>query len=398
LKLSISLVTSAYGRGAVKENLVMGEEKNRKIVVVQLSGGNDYLNCVVPYNDPLYWDGRPNVYVAEDEVLHIDNGLGLNPAMQPIKDLYDQGKVAIVHGVGYPVPNRSHFRSMDVWHTAEPTKVGDEGWLGNAIKQMHPDGENVVAAVNFGAALPRALVAQGAPVASVTDLDSYGLMTDMGGDGQRAAALEAFRNIYSQAIGSGPVMDFLSQTGLDALKGADILGSVTGRYSSSIEYAANSFAQSMKGAAQVLQADVGTRICYTAHGSFDAHTDGIALHERLWRDVSGGIHDFYSDMKEHEASEDVLIFAFSEFGRRVKDNGNGTDHGSGGVAFVIGDGVRGGHYSEYPSLEADKLVEGDLAFNLDFRSLYTEILEDWLEVDARPVVKGEYERVGFLRG
>ena len=376
----------------------MGEGKGRKLVVVQLSGGNDYLNCVVPYADPLYWDGRKNVHVAEDEVLPIDNGLGLNPAMQPIKDLYDQGKIAIVHGVGYPVPNRSHFRSMDVWHTAEPTRVGDEGWLGNAIKQMHPDGENVVAAVNFGAALPRALVAQGAPVASVTDLDSYGLMTDMDGEGQRAAALEAFRNIYTQAIGSGPVMDFLSQTGLDALKGADILGSVTQRYSSSVEYASNPFAKSMKGVAQVLQADVGTRICYTAHGSFDGHTDGIALHERLWRDVSGGIHDLYSDMQEHNASEDLLVFVFSEFGRRVRDNGNGTDHGSGGVAFVIGDGVQGGHYGEYPSLEADKLVEGDLAFNLDFRSLYTEILEDWLEVDARPVVKGEYERVGFLKG
>ena len=376
----------------------MGEGKNRKIVVVQLSGGNDYLNCVVPYTDPLYWDGRPNVHVAEDEVLPIDNGLGLNPAMHPIKDLYDQGKVAIVHGVGYPVPNRSHFRSMDVWHTAEPTKVGDEGWLGNAVKQMHPDGENVVAAVNFGAALPRALVAQGAPVASVTDLDSYGLMTDMNGDGQRAEALEAFRNIYTQAIGSGPVMDFLSQTGLDALRGADILGTVTQRYSSGIEYGSDPFAKSMKGVAQVLQADVGTRICYTQYGSFDAHTDGIALHERLWRDVSGGIYDFYSDMKEHNAGDDLLMFVFSEFGRRVKDNGNGTDHGSGGVAFVIGDGVEGGHYSEYPSLEADKLVEGDLAFNLDFRSLYTEILEDWLEVDARPVVKGEYERVGFLRG
>ena len=376
----------------------MGETKGRKLVVVQLSGGNDYLNCVVPYTDPLYRDGRRNVYVAEDEVLPIDNGLGFNPAMRPIKDLYDEGKVAIIHGTGYPVPNRSHFRSMDIWHTAEPTRVGDEGWLGNAVRQMHPDGENVVAAVNFDAALPRALVAKGAPVASVTDLDSYGLMADVAVDDRRAAALEAFRNIYTQALGSGPVMDFLSQTGLDALRGADILGSVPERYSSSVEYASNPFAQRMRGAAQVLQADVGTRICYTSYGSFDGHTDGVALHERLWRDVSGGIYDLYSDMKEHDDADDLLMFVFSEFGRRVRDNGNGTDHGSGGVAFAIGDGVRGGHYSEYPSLEADKLVEGDLAFNLDFRSLYTEILEGWLEVDARPVVKGEYERVGFLKG
>ena len=376
----------------------MAEGKKRKLVVVQLSGGNDYLNCVFPYNDPNYIDNRPNVRITEDRVIPLDNGYGLNPAMQPIKDLYDQGKVGIIHGVGYPVPNRSHFRSMDIWHTAEPTKVADEGWLGNAVRQMHPDGDNVVAAVNFGAGLPRALVAKGAPVASVTDLATYGLMNHMGEDEQRDAALDTFRNMYAQAIGSGPVMDFLSQTGLDALRGADILSAVPESYSSNVEYAANSFAKSMKGAAQVLQADVGTRICYTQHGSFDAHTNGIALQEGLLRAVSGGIYDFYTDMKEHDASEDVLIFAFSEFGRRVKDNGNGTDHGSGGVAFVIGDGVAGGHYSEYPSLDADKLVEGDLEFNLDFRSIYTEILEDWLEVDARPVVKGEYERVGFLRG
>ena len=375
----------------------MAESKKRKLVVAQLSGGNDYLNCVVPYTDSRYIDNRPSVRITEDKVIPLDNGYGLNPGMQPIKDLYDQGKVGIIHGVGYPVPNRSHFRSMDIWHTAEPGKVGDEGWLGNAVRQISPDGENVVAAVNFGSALPRALVAKGAPVASVTDLATFGLMNYLGADDQRTAALDAFRKMYSQAIGSGPVMDFLSQTGLDALRGADILSAAPESYSSNVEYATNSFAGSMKGAAQALQADVGTRICYTQHGSFDAHTNGIDLQEGLLRDLSAGIYDFYTDMKEHNQSDDLLIFVFSEFGRRVKDNGNGTDHGSGGVAFVIGDGVQGGHYGEYPSLDADKLLEGDLEFSLDFRSIYGEILEDWLEVDARPVLKNEYERVGFLK-
>ncbi len=376
----------------------MAGKKTRSLVVTQLSGGNDYLNCVVPYADPRYVDNRRNVRIEEDDVIPLDRGVGLNPGMQPIKELYDQGKVAIIHGVGYPNPNRSHFRSMDIWHTAEPNKVGDEGWLGNAIKQMHPDGDNVVAAVNFGAGLPRALAAKGAPVASVTNLETYGFMSHVDADEQRNEALEVFRNMYTQAIGSGPVMDFLSQTGLDALRGSDILREVPARYSSSVEYGSNSFAKGMKGAAQVLQADIGTRICYTQHGSFDGHTDGLNVQEKLLRDVSGGIYDFYSDMKEHDGSDDVLIFMFSEFGRRVKDNGNGTDHGSGGVAFLIGDGVQGGHYGEYPSLDREKLLEGDLEFSLDFRSLYTEILEDWMEVDARPIVKGEYERVGFLKG
>tara|TARA_B100000945_G_scaffold124558_2_gene98993 strand:- start:8430 stop:9551 length:1122 start_codon:yes stop_codon:yes gene_type:complete len=370
---------------------------DKKIVVVQLSGGNDYLNCIVPYNNPHYVDNRPNVRITEDRVIPIGGGLGMNPVMQPIKELYDEGKVAIIHGVGYPEPNRSHFRSMDIWHTAEPTKVGNEGWLGNAINQMYPSHDNVVAAVNFGSGLPRALVSPGAPVASVSDLDSYGLMNHLGQSNQRNEALQAFKDMYSQAIGSGPVMDYLSQTGLDALRGADIISTVTSKYNSDVEYAHNSFAKAMKGAAQVFQADIGTRICYTQHGSFDAHTNGIALQEGLLTDVCGGIYNFYEDMKQANQSEDVIMFVFTEFGRRVRDNGNGTDHGSGGVAFVIGDSVKGGQYSDYPSLAPSDLLEGDLRFNLDFRSLYSEILEDWLEVDARPVVKNEYEKVGFLK-
>jgi uncharacterized protein (DUF1501 family) len=368
--------------------------KNRKLVVVQLSGGNDYLNCVVPYSDPNYIDNRPNVRLSEDDVIPLDHGYGLNPAMGPIKDLYDQGKVAIIHGVGYPVPNRSHFRSMDIWHTAEPTRVGEQGWLGRAINEITPDGDNVVAAVNFGSALPRALVAPGAPVATVSHLETYGLLNHMDANEQRTQALDAFRKMYARAIGTGPVIDYLSKTGLDALRGADILSSVPQTYTSTVTYASNPFAQHVKGAAQVLQADIGTRICYAQYGSFDTHTNELALQGKLWTDVAGGIYDLYTDLKAHDASDDVLIFVFSEFGRRVKDNGNGTDHGSGGVSFLIGDHVEGGHYSEYPSLAADKLVEGDLAFNLDFRSVYTEILEDWLEVDAKPIVKGTYEKVG----
>lgn len=375
---------------------MMGDAKNRKLVVVQLSGGNDYLNCVVPYTNPRYIDNRPNVRLSEDQIIPLDNGYGLNPAMQPIKDLYDEGKVAILHGVGYPQPNRSHFRSMDIWHTAEPSKVGDKGWLGQAIREMTPDGDNVVIAVNFAAALPRALVTLGAPVASVTDLDSYGLLNHIDAAPQRSQALEAFRDMYSRALGNGPVMDYLSKTGLDALRGADILSSVPQTYASTVDYGSNPFAKSAKSAAQVLLADVGTRICYTQHGSFDTHTNEVALQAKLWDDVAGGIRDLYTDLKTHDASDDALIFVFSEFGRRVKDNGNGTDHGSGGVAFLIGDRVKGGHYSEYPSLDADKLVEGDLAFNLDFRSVYTEILEDWMAVEAKPIVNGTYEKLGCL--
>ena len=161
-------------------------------------------------------------------------------------------------------------------------------------------------------------------------------------------------------------MDYLSKTGLDSLRGADILSAVPEKYASTVEYGSDPFGRSAKGAAQVLLADVGTRICYTQHGSFDTHTNEVALQAKLWDDVAAGIRALYTDLKTQNASDDVLIFVFSEFGRRVKDNGNGTDHGSGGVAFLIGDRVKGGHYGDYPSLADDKLVEGRPGFQPRF--------------------------------
>ncbi|MCE2405586.1 MAG: hypothetical protein J4F43_10585, partial [Dehalococcoidia bacterium] len=192
-------------------------DRDRVLVVLQLSGGNDSLNTIVPYGDPLYADNRPSVRIAEEEVLPIDDYIGFNPAMAPIKTLYDQGKVAIIQGIGYPNPNRSHFRSMDIWHTCEPEKVGTEGWLGRAIREIDPRSENVLTGVNFGRGLPRALAAPGIPVASVGNLETYGLLTGIQGEDQRAEALDVFANIYAPMIGRSEVSDYLSQTGTDAL-------------------------------------------------------------------------------------------------------------------------------------------------------------------------------------
>ena len=371
----------------------MTEQREKVLVVVQLSGGNDYLNCIVPWEDPRYRDSRASVRITEEDVIPLDNGLGLNPGMAAFKDLYDEGKVAIIHGIGYPVPSRAHFRSMDIWHTATPDRVGEQGWLGQAIRQIDPSGSNVVTAVNFGNALPRALAAPGVPVASVGDLDDYGLLTGMSGEAQREQALSAFSRIYSPGVGSGMVMDYLGQTGLDALKGADILNQAPAMYESTVEYPDTPIAKSLKGVAQVHMADLGTRVFYTVSGGWDTHTNEIALQRHLWEEVSTGLRAFFQDLKEHELGPEVTVLVFSEFGRRVKDNGNGTDHGSGGVSFVIGDQVKGGHYSEYPSLDVGRLIEGDLAYNFDFRGLYTDLLEDWLNLDAQEIVGGQFEKI-----
>ena len=370
--------------------------REKSLVVVQLSGGNDYLNTIVPYGDDEYYDFRKTVHINQESVLPVDGTYGFNPNLGPIKQLYDEGKVAVINGIGYDNPNRSHFRSMDIWHTALPDEIGNEGWLGRVIREIDPSGENVLTGVNFGRGLPRALGVRGVPVASVGNLETYGLFTDIEDEATRSLALRAFAHMYGGVQGKDPVLDFLGQTGSNALKGADILRTAPEKYSSSIEYAANPISQSMKSVAQVLFADLGTRVFYTQHGSFDTHSGELTSHAKLWQGGSGAIGDFYDDLKEHGREDEVVVLVFSEFGRRIKDNGSGTDHGSGGVAFVIGSEVKGGMYGQYPSIrEADQL-EGDLHFNNDFRSTYSTIIENWFGLDAVPIVNGTFEQFDFV--
>ena len=373
-------------------------KKDAVLVVLQLSGGNDPLNSIIPYNDPLYVDNRARVGIATDSVLPIDDHLGFNPNLAPLKSLYDDGKVAIIQGVGYPNPNRSHFRSMDIWHTCEPDKVCDEGWLGRAIRDLDPQKENVLTGVNLGRGLPRALAVTGVPVASVGNLETYGVLTGIEDEDQRAKALDVFSRVYSPMLGKGPVLDYMANTGLDALKGADILSTAPEKYSSTIEYGADEVAQYMRNIAQTHLADLGTRVFYTTapYNSFDTHSGQLGTHARLLAETSNAIKDFYDDLKENNGSENVVLLVFTEFGRRVHDNGSGTDHGSGGISYVIGDAVKGGLYGEYPSLEANKLDEGDLQFNNDFRGLYATLLEKWMDLDSKPIVGGSFEQLEFI--
>ena len=371
-------------------------KKDPILLVVQLTGANDYMNTIVPYGDPLYYDNRPTVVIPEDQVLPIDGEFGFNPAMEPLKELYDQGNFAVINGIGYPNPNRSHFRSMDIWHTAEPDKVATEGWLGKVVRDLDPRGENVLTAVNYGRGLPRALALTGVPVASVGALENYGVLTGIADQQRRSDALELFARMYSPALGTGPTMDYLGQTGLDALKGADILRTAPEKYQSSIEYSDNPIAQNLKGVAQILLADLGTRIFYTQQAGYDTHSNQVPVQPKLLGELCQGIADFQADLREHNATENVLVFVFTEFGRRVKDNGSGTDHGSGGVALAIGDSVNGGMHSEYPSLREDSLLEGDLHFNIDFRGVYGTLVEKWLGLDPVPIVGGHFEQLNFI--
>jgi uncharacterized protein (DUF1501 family) len=378
---------------------MVSTQKDPVLAVLSLSGGNDGLNTVIPRNNGLYRDFRPTLAVPEDQIIPLTDELGLHPTMGPLKKFWDAGQLAVFVGIGYPTPSYSHFRSMDIWHTCEPEIIGTEGWLGRATKNMDPNSENVLTAVNFGRGLPRALVMDGVPVASVGNLETYGLLTGIDGEAQRNEALDIFGRMYSPAVGTGPVMDYIHATGTDALKGADILATAPDKYSSTQEYSNTAVGQYMKNIAQTHLANFGTRVLYTTspYNGFDSHANQAQANAALLTDVSNTVETFFADLREHDASDNVTLLLFSEFGRRVADNGSGTDHGAASVAFAVGEHVKGGIYGDYPSLEPSQQEDGgNLKFNLDFRSVYSTILEDWFKQAPEPIVNGNFERVKFF--
>ena len=374
------------------------KEKAPVIVVVQLTGGNDYFNTIIPYNDNNYYDNRRSLQVPQENMLTLDQEFAMHPAMGPMADIYRTGDMAIIHGIGYADSVRSHFRAMDIWHTAEPDKVGTEGWLGRVIREIDPKGENPVTAVNIGQGLPRALVAPNVSVASVADVETYGLLTSVEEEKVREKMLTRFSNMYGAALGSGPVMDYLGQTGIDALNGAEILKVAPEKYESTIEYGNSQIAQNLRDVASVHKAGLGTRVFYTQQGSYDTHATQAPAFSKLWTELAAAIQDFWDDLKTSGDDENVVMFLFSEFGRRVRDNGSGTDHGAAGVSFVIGPAVKGGMYSRYPETRSEALEQGDLVPNQDFRGVYSTILENWLEIEAAPIVNGTFSSENFFIG
>lgn len=374
-------------------------KKDPVVVILQLTGANDYLNTIIPYNNGEYYDNRPKVNIPKDTVLPIDDELAFNPNLAPLKKMYDDGNVAIIHGIGFENSPRSHFRAMDIWHTCEPDVVGTEGWVAKVVRDLDPKGENVLKCVNFGQGLPRALALRGVPITSVSNLESYGVMSSvpgMTGEQDRARLLDRFARMYAPAIGTGATMDYLGQTGRDALKGADIIKAAPEQYTSTIEYADNGIAKYLRDVVRVHTANLGTQIFYTAHGPFDTHFNQPPMHARLWTEVSRAISDFFDDLREHDAADNLVMMIFTEFGRRVRDNGTGTDHGAGGGAFIIGDNVKGGMYGTYPSLKPEDLNQGDLDPNYDFRGFYSSVIDQWLGLDPVPIVGGQFEQVQFV--
>ena len=378
---------------------MVSTKKDPVLSVVSLSGGNDGLNTVIPYNNTRYRDYRPSLGIPEDQIIHFTDELGFHPAMAPLKKYWDEGKLAIILGTGYPNGSLSHFRSMDIWATCEPETLSVEGWLGRLIKTLDSKAENVLTGVNFGRGMPRAMALEGVPVASVGDLDSYGLMTEIEREEERDEALDLFGRLYAPVLGSGAVNDFIRRTGIEAMKGADILSTAPDKYHSEVEYLMGNIGGYLRDMVQIHNAEFGTRVMFTTapYNIFDTHANQAVGHSNLLNNVAVNVDAYMQDLRQLDVSDNVVTLLYSEFGRRAMDNGSGTDHGTGGISFVIGEQVKGGIYGEYPSLEPEKLEEGgNLQHSLDFRSTYTTVLEKWMGVDAKPIVGGSYETIGFL--
>ena len=369
-----------------------GLTAGRSLVVIQLTGGNDGLNTVVPYADPAYRKARPVIAHGDDKVLRLNDHVGLSPVMTGLKGLYDKGQLAIVQGVGYPNPNRSHFRSMEIWQTAEPDKMGSEGWVGRYLDAIRSGRTSPLTGINIGNESSEAFTNAHAAVPSIQGLANFGFVFPHNGDGDaRTAALKRIQ----EGDTNTPYGRFFQQTAQETYDSADQITQGVKKYQSAVQYPKGNFAKGLQEIAMLIAANLGTRVFYISAGGFDTHAQQIRRHDTLWQDMSDSLAAFQADLDGMGASDHVLTVAFSEFGRRVHENANGgTDHGTASEMFLLGKPVKGGLYGAYPSLT--DLDQGDLKYSTDFRSVYATILDRWLGTNSEVVLGKRYEDLKFV--
>jgi uncharacterized protein (DUF1501 family) len=368
------------------------------LVVVQMGGGNDGLNTVVPYSDDEYQRVRPALAVKPASVLRIDERIGLNPVMASLNEMFKEGQVALVQGVGYPNPNRSHFEATQIWETASPDRPVSTGWLGRYLDRTVPSSPagsapraDLFTGVALGDTVPAALLSQHVDVPAIGALGAFQYNS-----GKDAASKMAAGRLYDGARpGQSPYLDLIEGTARAAMHGGDLLRAKIAGYKTAVVYPKDAFAQQLALAAQVIGSDLGTRVVFVSIGSFDTHAGQRAQQDRLLGYLANGLQAFYSDLKEHGNQDRVLTMTFSEFGRRVAQNAsNGTDHGTAMPLFVIGGKVKGGVYGEHPSLT--DLDHGDLKHGIDFRGVYATVVERWLGRDPAPIVGDGFGQVSFV--
>jgi uncharacterized protein (DUF1501 family) len=364
--------------------------KDTILVVCQFSGGNDGLNTVIPYADKAYYTWRPTIGVAESQVLKLDEHMGLHPSLAGLHDLYKEGKVAVIQNVGYPNPNRSHFTSMDIWQSASPETKLKYGWLGRHFDQQMDLGPlNPVVAIGLSTEKPLALTAQKASIpcfASLVDLKS------MVGDPDAERMLRDIQGNNMDATPSQQVVQEANNTALDAMS---ILNTQLSAYTPKQDYGNTTFGNGFKQMAQIIATSPTTRVLYFANGGFDTHANQRPVQDALLAGFDKGVSAFQKEMESLGKADKVIVLTFSEFGRRVGENGSaGTDHGTAAPMFLIGKNVKGGLHGPIPDFT--DLDNGDLKFKIDFREVYAATLDQWMGGDSEVVLGQKFVHTDVL--
>ena len=387
------------------------------LVVIQLSGGNDGLNTVIPYSDDLYYKARPVIGLRPGQVVKLNDHLGLHPELVPFKGEFDAGRMAIVENVGYPNPNRSHFRSMEIWHTAGDDAAAPEvtGWLGRYFDAECKGADpHALAAkgdigISFGKVMPQSF-RNASNVALALDNPDTFQWNASGETVGLAKAQEAIFARLNQPAATGAMqgrgldglggisgeepeaLDFLKHTAMNAIVSGERIRSALAKKTAKGGYPDSGLANQLQMISKLISASFATRVYYAFQGGFDTHANQLGTHARLMRDVAGSVRAFQEDLRAHKLGDRVVILAFSEFGRRVSENGSqGTDHGAAAPMFLFGDKIKGGIHGNPPDLK--NLLDGDVRHQVDFRQVYASVLDDWLGVRADGVLKRKFDKL-----
>jgi len=384
------------------------------LILLQLAGGNDGLNAVVPYTNDFYYNARPTLGVKPTDVLKLNDTLGLNPSLAGFKSLYDAGRLAVVNGVGYPNPNRSHFRSTEIWQTAsDEDRYLTDGWIGRYFDNACAGCDPTVG-INIGDRLPQSFSSHNPTGISLQNPASYRFM----GAGLNDDEETAYRSMYGDAPGgasgsgdsvsmlSGTItlnngqsaLDFLERTSMDAQVSSDKIRDIAGKVKNMVKYPGSGLANNLQLVARLIAGGLPTRVFYVSQGGYDTHTNQRGSQDARLKELGDAVKAFTDDLTAMGEFQRVTMMTFSEFGRRVTENGSrGTDHGAAAPMFIIGgDKVKNGLVGTEPSLDPKDLLDGDIKFGTDFRSVYATLLQDWLKTPSVPILGRQFDTLPLI--
>lgn len=369
-----------------------GFKDNHILVVVQLSGGNDGLNTIIPHGNDDYFKARPKIAVPGGERLRVNDDISFHSSLSGLKGLFDEGKLALIEGVGYPNPNRSHFRSMEIWHTASDSDRNvAEGWIGRYFDNACEGQPNPTSGVFVGGELPQVFAGKKAASVSFAKPDSFGYVGGKAGDDTRS-----FRALNNEKGDKTDTVDFLRHMTSAAMSSADRIHEVARKTENKGQYPPTDLARNLSTVARMIAGGLGSRIYYTSLGGFDTHAGQLGNHARNLKTFGDAVGAFQSDLRMLGHSDHVTTMVFSEFGRRVGENASGgTDHGTAAPMFVLGDKVNGGLFGQRPSLT--DLDNGDLKFTTDFRSVYASVLDQWFTMKPGVVLGKNFGELKLMK-